>query len=117
MDSDTTHQTELTIDDLAAMLKIQFDEVNKQFDEVNKQFEWVKKELATKPSQHHVDARFDTLEKKINELAVEPSIRRDRTLNDKTNTVAHKLTDKSIFDSSDVSEIERISPVAVNPAT
>ena len=40
---------------------------------------------------------------------------RDRKLNEKTNVVAQKLGDKSVFTRNDVRDVERISPIAVSP--
>jgi len=52
----------------------------------------------------------------MNESVVGSSLNRDRKLNEKTNTVAQKLGDKSVFTHDDVRDVERISPVAVSPA-
>ena len=43
------------------------------------------------------------------------SIKRDRTLNKKTDTVAEKLGAKDIFTESDVTDIKNISPFPVQP--
>ena len=67
-------------------------------------------------TQHHVDSRFDALENLMTEKVTEPSIRRDRKLDEKTNVVARKLGVKTIFTREEVIEVERFSPFAVKPA-
>jgi len=75
----------------------------------------IEQKIDTKSTQHHVDSRFDALEKSMNESVVGSSLNRDRKLNEKTNTVAQKLGDKSVFTHDDVRDVERISPIAVSP--
>ena len=99
------NQKPVTLDDLATMVKRGFDDVSERFD-------ILEGKVAT---QAHVDSRFDGLEKITNEDAVGASVQRDRKLNEKTNVVAHKLGDKSVFTHDDVRDVERISPIAVSP--
>jgi len=73
----------------------------------------LQKDMVTK---HHVDSRFDALERSMAEHMTEPSIMRDRKLDEKTNVVAKKLGVKTVFTRTDVVEIERITPFAVKPA-
>jgi len=51
----------------------------------------------------------------MQENAIGASVQRDRKLNEKTNVVAQKLDDKSVFTRNDVRDVERISHVAVSP--
>jgi len=74
-------------------------------------------DLASKPSQHHVDTRFKHLEEVVIAETDEASIIRDRKLDEKTNVVAHKLGTKTVFTRDEVIEVERITPFAVKPAT
>jgi len=76
------------------------------------EFEELKTKIAT---QAHVNSRFDGLEKLMQENAIGASVQRDRKLNEKTNVVAQKLDDKSVFTRNDVRDVERISHVAVSP--
>ena len=107
-DTNNNNQKPITLDHLAAMVKRGFDDMDKQLNDI-------KMELASKSTQTHVDSRFDALEKSMNESVVGDSLNRDRKLNEKTNVVAQKLGDKSVFTRNDVRDVERISPVAVSP--
>jgi len=106
------NQKPVTLDDLATMVKRGFDDVSERFDILEGKVDTLEGKVAT---QAHVDSRFDGLEKIINEDAVGASVQRDRKLNEKTNVVAHKLGDKSVFTHDDVRDVERISPIAVSP--
>jgi len=106
------NQKPVTLDDLATMVKRGFDDVSERFDILEGKVDTLEGKVAT---QAHVDSRFDGLEKIINEDAVGASVQRDRKLNEKTNVVAQKLGDKSVFTHGDIRDVERISPIAVSP--
>jgi len=115
MKNKPSSSSKITLDDLARMMKRQFDGIDDRFDKIDRRFDTLEAKVDTKPSQHHVDSRFKHIEDVVIAKINESSIIRERMLNDKTNAVARKLKDKKVFTNADVQEIAHISPVAVSP--
>ena len=105
-DTNSSNGQSITLDDLATMVK-------RGFNDMDEKFKKLEGKVAT---QSHVDSGFDGLERSIDKNIAAPSFARDRKLDEKTNTVARKLDDKSVFTRDDVRDVEQISPVAVSPS-
>lgn len=73
-----------------------------------------KEELASKPSLAQIQFMFDQQRKYILQDVTEPSIKRDKKLNLKTDTVAVKLETKKVFTKKDIKDIKLIAPLAVS---
>jgi hypothetical protein len=80
---------------------------------VKKDLEETEKRIGQRVIKENQDTR-DYVAKKVAELDG-TSVRRDATLNTKTDTVVRKLQGKSVFTAEEVREISRIAPVAVSP--
>ena len=122
----------ITLNDLAIMVKNGFDEVGNKFDEVGHKFdevgnkiESINKRLSTLesqvskidslPTREQIDNKLANMEARLKEDLGEKPMQRDRVLNTKTDTVAQKLGNKSVFTTDDIHDIARISPFAVRP--
>ncbi len=98
----------INLDDLAVMMRQQFDDVQKQFDELSRKID-------ERPTIAQIGLKLDNMEKRLKEDLGQKPIGRDRILNTKTDTVAIKLNEKQIFTKKDVLDIRTITPVAVLP--
>ncbi len=93
----------------------QIDGLNGKFEGLNGKFEGLNAELQKRPTFKQIDLKLTNMENRLLEKLGDKPLERDRILDKKTNRVAQKLSDKEVFDSQDVFEIERITPVAVAP--
>ncbi|MFH1890301.1 MAG: hypothetical protein ABIJ91_01905 [Candidatus Kuenenbacteria bacterium] len=94
----------------AGLLKPSFDQVGIDIKRLEKD---IKKMDETKPSIEQMNFRFDRMEQKMEQYAIEPSIKRDKKLNEKIDVVAKKLCAKKIFSDKDTEDIMRITPFSV----
>ncbi len=92
-----------------------FTAMQEQIDGLNGKFEGLNAELQKRPTFEQIDLKLTNMENRLLEKLGDKPLERDRILDKKTNRVAQKLSDKEVFDSQDVFEIERITPVAVAP--
>jgi hypothetical protein len=133
MQKGNSRKKSITLDDLAAMMKHEFDEIGGKFDKIDgkfdkmeNRFDALEAEIKKRPTIEQVDLKFqdfrkqiglklDNMEARLKEELGEKPLQRDRVLNIKTDTVAHKLGAKSVFTADDVRDVERIAPVAVSP--
>jgi len=97
-----------TVDDLAAMTA-------RGFDKMQGKLKILEKKNDQRPTLEQIELKFQNFEKRLTENIGDKPMERDRVLNTKTDTVASKLGDKSIFSSDDVRHVASISPFAVNP--
>ncbi|MEW6610652.1 MAG: hypothetical protein AB1352_03465 [Patescibacteria group bacterium] len=118
----SNNQRSVTLDDLATMVKKGFDEMDDKFDGLNSKFEGLnskfqglEQKVDQRPTLAQIDLKLQNMEHRLKEDLGEKPLERDRVLNTKTNTVAHKLGHKAVFTAEEVKEIEHISPVAVSP--
>ena len=82
-------------------------------DELKEELKKLESRITSHVGQKIINAR-DSIDMSIEKYSSE-SIKRDRTLNEKTDTAADKLGAKDIFTESDVADIKNISPFPVQP--
>ncbi|MEW6610631.1 MAG: hypothetical protein AB1352_03360 [Patescibacteria group bacterium] len=110
MSDNAQQNSPVTLEDLAAMVKDGFDETSNRLSALEQ-------EIKQRPTLEQIGLKLQNMENRLKTELADKPLERDRVLNNKTNTVAYKLGDKSIFTADDIREVERLSPVAVNPLT